>query len=183
MSTPVRTSAIVSGIALALMAVLAPVGAFVALPENTGLAALIFSVVAVLDVAAAIALWVILRPGSELIALVSVALRIAYGAVLAAAAGALTHGDAEVFHTVWDSGLFMFGVHLALAGVALIRAAHAPAWIGILLAVSGLGYLADSAIAFVVAVEFEISTFTFVGEVALLVWLLGWAGRASRTKR
>lgn len=90
MNITVRTASLISGCSLALMAVLAPIGVMVALPTGaTGLAALIMLIVATLDVAIGVALYVVLQSGGTLLAATSSALRIAFAAVLAVAAGSL----------------------------------------------------------------------------------------------
>jgi len=181
MNTSLRTSALVAGTSLALMAVIAPLGLLVALPAGmTGIAALVVLVIAALDVVAAVALYPVLRPGGELLAKTASATRVAYGAVFVVAAGSLFDPvDTAHFQAVWDAGLLIFGLHLMLVGVAIVRSASIPTWIGILVFIAGAGYAADTAI---VALSpgslLSIAGFTFVGEVVLLVWLLGWGGRA-----
>lgn len=102
MSTSVRTASLVAGISLATMAVLAPIGIMVALPAGaTGLTALIVLVVAALDVVIGVALYPVLRSGGMLLAATASALRIAYAAVFATAAGALAApADVERFHAI-----------------------------------------------------------------------------------
>lgn len=183
MNTSLRTSALVAGTSLALMAFIAPLGLLIALPAGmTGIAALSVLVIAALDVVAAVALYPVLRPGGELLAQIASATRVAYGAVFAVAAGSLIDPvDTAHFQAVWDAGLLIFGVHLMLVGVAIVRSAAIPTWIGILVFIAGAGYAADTTI---VALSpgslLSIAGFTFVGEVVLLVWLIGWGGRPAR---
>lgn len=75
--------------------------------------------------------------------------------------------------------LLLFGVHLALVGVAIVRTNGIPSWIGLLIFLAGIGYAADSAM-FAVwpGSTLSLSEFLFVGEVVLLVWLIGWGGRS-----
>ncbi|WP_270410294.1 DUF4386 domain-containing protein [Microbacterium maritypicum] len=180
MNTSLRTPALVAGISLALMVVLAPLGLLWALPAGAnGAAALTVLVIAVLDVLAGVALYPVLKSGGELLALSAAALRVAYGAVFAVAAGfLLVPADTERFQAIWDAGLFIFGLHLAVVGVAVIRSPTIPTWIGLLVLIAGAGYAIDSAtIALLPANPTMIGEFTFVGEVVLLVWLIGWCGR------
>lgn len=183
MNTSLRTSALVAGISLALMVVLAPLGLMIALPAGaTGTAALIVLVIAALDVLAGVALYPVLKSGGTLLAQSAAAMRVAYGAVFAVAAGSLLNPvDTERFQAVWDAGLFLFGIHLALVGLAVLRSPSIPTWIGVLLLIAGAGYTLDSAtIAILPGSPTSIGEFTFIGEVVLLLWLIGWGGR-SRT--
>ncbi|MGA4670389.1 DUF4386 family protein [Propionibacteriaceae bacterium Y1923] len=185
-TVPVRTAAIVAGSSLALMAVLAPLGVMVALPAGaTGAAALVVLLVAALDVVVGVALYPVVKPGGALLAGTSAALRIAYAAVFAAAAGSLlAPADTARFQAIWDAGLLLFGLHLGVAGLAMVRARTMPTthpmptWVGILLVIAGAGYVVDAVtVALTPANPTAFGEFTFIGEVVLLVWLIGWGGR------
>lgn len=184
MNTSARTASLLAGCSLAAMAVLAPIGVMVALPSGeTGAAALIMLVVACLDVVIGVALFVALRGRDSLLVAISAGMRIAFAAVLAVAAGSLAApADVDRFHAVWEMRLFLFAVHLALVGAAMMRADQMPTWIGILVFIAGLGYAADAAsLALWPANPLSLGEFLFVGEVVLLVWLIGWGGRDLRS--
>lgn len=183
-STPsahaVRRAAIVAGAALALMAVLAPIANFALIPAgDTDPAAALLAAVIALDVVAALALVPVLRPGGRRLAQLAAGLRILYAAAFAVATAQLATGNVEAFQSIWHAALAVFGLHLLLVAALFIRATALPSWLGILVAIAGAGYLADAAL---VAANSEaaIGQFTFVGEVVLLVWLLGWGGRRRR---
>jgi len=179
-NTSLRTSALVAGISLALMALLAPLGLLIALPAgSTGVAALVVLVIAALDVVAGVALYPLLAPGGKLLAQTAAAMRVAYGAVFATAAGSLFEPvDVPRFQAIWDAGLLVFGVHLVLVGVAVVRCPSVPTWIGVLVLITGAGYVADaSLLALSAGSSLTLSEFTFVGEVILMIWLIGWGGR------
>lgn len=179
-----RAAAVVAGAALAAMAVIAPIGMLVALPGGQfALAGIVALAVAILDVVAAVALWAWLRADSPLGAPIAAAPRIAYAAVFAGAAGFLVAPtDPDHFSAVWDAGLFVFGAHLVALGVVAVRAGRLPAWIGVLVVVAGAGYATDTVLALAApSSSVSIGTVSFVGEVVLIVWLLGWAGRARTT--
>lgn len=181
MTTSLRTSSIVAGVSLALMVVLAPLGIFVALPAGaTGAAAIAILAIAVLDVIAGVALYPVLASGGTLLAQCAVATRIAYGAVFAVAAGFLfAPADVDRFQSIWDAGLLLFGVHLVLTGLAIVRSTVIPTWIGLLVLVAGVGYTVDSiAVAVLPTGPTALGQFTFFGEVILLIWLIGWGGRS-----
>jgi len=77
------------------------------------------------------------------------------------------------YDTVWHVGLNLFGVHLLLLGILAYRSAVMPRIFGILLVIAGLGYLADGFGAVLVpGYALGVSRFTFVGEAALMFWLL-----------
>lgn len=180
MQTSLRTSALVAGLSLALMAALAPLGLILALPSGAiGVAAVVVLAIAALDVVAGVALYPVLTSGGTLLAGSAAALRIAYAAVFAAAAGFLFGpADAVRFQAIWDAGLLIFALHLILVGVAAIRSPSIPIWIGALVLIAGAGYAVDSVTtALLPASPTAIAQFTFVGEVVLLVWLIGWGGR------
>ena len=48
------------------------------------------------------------------------------------------------FEDIYSAGLVLFGFHLMLLGLLVWRAAYAPRFLGILLALAGLGYAVDS---------------------------------------
>lgn len=180
-----RRAMLAAGLALAAMAVLSPIGMLIALPAGqTLLAGIVAIVVALLDVVVAIALWRVLRHGGAALARAAVVTRLVYAMALAVAAVALlVTADAGLFDAIWGHALALFGVHLVLVGIAALRGRRIPAWIGALVALAGAGYLVDWGVAFVVRdAPFAVSSVTFIGEVALLVWLI-WRGvrRARRS--
>lgn len=66
-----------------------------------------------------------------------------------------------------------FGLWLLPLGYLIIKSNFLPWFIGALLVVAGLGYVADVLIfALLPGVDFVMSEFTFVGELALMLWLL-----------
>jgi hypothetical protein len=79
----------------------------------------------------------------------------------------------RAFDDIWHAGLILFGIHLMLIGYLTYRSAFAPRIIGILLVVAGLGYLTDSfGVVLIPDYPVSIAQFTFVGEAALMCWLL-----------
>ena len=64
----------------------------------------------------------------------------------------------------------------------MLRSADFPGLLGGLVALAGIGYLADSFGRIVVpGYSLTISTFTFVGEALLIVWLFKLAIKGSRS--
>ena len=187
---PIRPAALTAGVSLAVMAVISALGIMVALPAgNLGVAALAIQIVSMLDVVIGVSLYPVLASAGRLLAGCAATMRIAYAALFATAAGSLVGTpDVERFQATWDLGLFLFGVHLLLVGAAMLRGDRMPAWIGVLVAIAGAGYLIDAAsVAITPATPLTIGEVAFVGEIVLLIWLIGWGGRhpkadAARTR-
>jgi hypothetical protein len=148
-----------------------------------GIASLIL--VAVLDIVVAGALFTLFAPVNRSVSLMAAGFRVAYAAVysvaiiqLVVALGLL--GDPaqalraiDAYDTIWHVGLILFGVHLLLVGYLAFRSGFMAKVFGILLVVAGLGYFIDGFVLVLVpAPAISIGQFTFVGEVALIFWLL-----------
>ncbi|TDO35174.1 uncharacterized protein DUF4386 [Kribbella sp. VKM Ac-2527] len=74
--------------------------------------------------------------------------------------------EIDAFTDLWGLGLGLFGCHLLVIGYLAYRSGYVPRVLGVLLAVAGLGYLAD------LGPWSEISTYTFIGEFLLALWLV-----------
>ena len=164
--------------------------------------------IALLDVVVAWGLWQVFRierPGGAALA---AAFRIAYAAVFVGAIAQLDHAlrivtatddrlldpaareamvDAQVqgFDAAWNGGLMLFAAHLAVVAWLLLRLRGAFATVvGVLVAIAAGGYAIDSAMQ-VVAPELgvRVTTFTFIGEVVLIAWLVAGGLRAARHDR
>jgi hypothetical protein len=164
-----------------------------------------FLIVAILDVVVAWALYVLLRPVNEILALLVAWLRVAYAAVFAYALvnlldiAQLLSGStatavqselvqAQVASSVasfangWDLALAIFGLSLIGLGALILKSVDFPRALGALVTLAGVGYLADSfGTILVPGYSLTISTFTFVGEALLIVWLFRIAFKASRS--
>jgi hypothetical protein len=79
----------------------------------------------------------------------------------------------DAFSSTWSISLAFFGIHLALAGYLALTSGYMPKALGIVLVIAGLGYAFDT-FAGLLAPDYEptAAMFTFVGEVALFLWLL-----------
>ena len=148
-----------------------------------GIASLILA--AVLDMIVAVALLVLFEPVSRGVSTTAALFRVAYAAVflvaivqLVVALGLL--GDPtqamraiDAYNTIWLVGLIFFGVHLVLIGYLAYRSNYMAKVFGILLVVAGLGYLIDGfGTVLVPNYSIDMAQFTFVGEAALMFWLL-----------
>jgi len=148
-----------------------------------GIASLI--VIAVLDIIVAGALLRLFEPVNRSVSITAAWFRVAYAAVylvaviqLVMALGLL--GDPnqalraiDAYDTIWLVGLILFGVHLLLIGYLAYRSGFMARVFGVLLVVAGLGYIADGFVAVLVpGPSISIGQFTFIGEAALIFWLL-----------
>ena len=143
-----------------------------------------FVAVALLDVLAAAALYILLRPTHQRLALLMAASRVAAAAVFAVAVinlldVARVTGPIQVmaslasFDRIWALSLGFFGLHLLVLGALLLRSPGFPKVLGVLVIVAGGGYLADSAIAMLAPdYAFTPSALTFFGQAFLVFWLL-----------
>jgi hypothetical protein len=148
-----------------------------------GIASLIL--VVILDIIVATALLTLFEPVNRSVAIMATWFRLAYAAVYLAAISQLVIalgllGDRDqalravnAYDTIWHVGLNLFGVHLLLIGLLAYRSNFMPKVFGILLLIAGLGYLVDGFGAVLVPpYALDIGRFTFVGEAALMFWLL-----------
>jgi hypothetical protein len=159
-------------------------------------------VAALLDVLVAWALLRFFEPVDSSLARLSAYLRVAYAAVflvaisqLASVPEILGHeggafstdqvqaqalGRVEAFHDVWFAGLLLFGAHLAVLGLLVIRSTCAPRIIGVLLVVAGAGYAFDTFYDVLRPdTTMTVSSVTFLGEFLLAVWLVARGGRVA----
>lgn len=210
-----RRIALTAGIGLLFMAVLAPLAHFGVLQDlivptdaaatvanitaSEGLFRLAIAtllVVTFLDILVAWALYFLLKPVNESLALLVGWLRIVAPAVFAVALanlldvaqlvggaadsalqpeqlGAQVMASIASFDNGWDMSLAIFGLHLLGLGFLLFRSIDFPRFLGLLVVVAGAGYLADTFTRILIPdFDFTFSLFTFVGEALLIVWLL-----------
>ena len=164
-------------------------------PPPPPLASLI--VVVALDVVVAWALYRVFSPVNASLSMLAAALRLVYAGVFMVAIGQLLgvvrllsddgyvalFGADQVqaqamlgvtaFNDIWYVGLFLFGLHLLLIGYLAYRSHYIPRLLGVLLVIAGLGYATDSMGAVLSLGSWtDISSFTFIGEFLLALWLL-----------
>lgn len=83
----------------------------------------------------------------------------------------------QLFHDMREFGAYIaaifWGLWLFPLGYLIIKSNFLPKFIGIMLIIAGIGYVVDSAILFLAPqLSVTITSFTFIGEVMLPVWLL-----------
>jgi len=144
-----------------------------------------FFIVALLDVIVAGALYTLFKPVSRRISSAAAWTRSVYAVLLVTAISQLVTGFSllgdpetalpvlESFNTIWVISLGVFGISLLLVGYLAFRSGFVPKIFGILLAIAGVGYLAD-AVGMIFISDFSavFAQFMFVGEVAIIFWLL-----------
>lgn len=200
-----RAGAVTAAVALVAMAVLAPIASFGMLDplraagaEVSGadgasmrLAAALLTAVVGLDVVVAWGLSVAFRRENAGLARLAGWLRLAYAAGFVAAIARLLDASLVVgvdpaatavllerFDLVWAAAIAVFAVHLSVVARLLWQPAVFARIVAVLVAVTAAGYLVDGIGSVVsAAYTFEVSTFTFVGEVVLIVWLFARGGR------
>ena len=156
----------------------------------------LFAVI-VLDVIVAWALYYVFRPVSRSVSLLTAWLRVLYSGIFLVAVGHLAGvprllGGAEygtafgvdqlqslalleinTFTDIWRASLFLFGLHLLLLGYLAYKSGYVPRFLGVLLAIAGMGYMVDSFVAVLYQGSWtDISNFTFIGEFLLALWLV-----------
>ena len=198
-----RRSALVAGLALLLMSVLAAVAILGVIDPivasddieasiddagaSFGWAVAGLVAIALLDLVIAYALWRLFTPVDRRLAVLAGAARAAYALVYLVAIGFLATAEpanVERYQELWDLGLLVFGVHLVLVGVLCWRSGFVPRVIGVLVVLAGAAYAVDS-IGVLVSESYdvELAAFLFVGEVALMVWLIWWGLRGAVRNR
>lgn len=199
-----RTASLVSGVGLALMAVLMMAGYFGGVvplvtagdAERTaadisrspalflGGVACIF-VVTLLDIVVAAAWYALFKPANRTLSAVAAWIRAIFAGLFMVAAGHLVSalsllGQPERallaiqrFESMWLIILGLFGIHLLLIGYLAVRSGFMARIFGILLAIAGLGYIAD-AVGTVISADLPVAfgSVGFVGEVVIIFWLL-----------
>ncbi len=81
------------------------------------------------------------------------------------------------FGSVWGLSYVFFAIHLGLVGYLIYRSGYIPKWVGILLAVAGVGYVVQNLNAYLFPEpDLGYVAITLVGEFVFMLWLLirGW---------
>ena len=158
------------------------------------------------DVAVAVLLFLLLKPGGERIALGAAVFRLVYSAMMAASAALLVgplylikHAPAgtemqtlvsysiSLHQTTFSIGLILFGAHLIMVGLLIARSTFLPRLIGLALAIAGACYITNSILG-LVAPDMASGLFPwillpgFLAEGALTLWLIIVGVNAERWK-
>jgi len=149
------------------------------------------------DVMVAWALYVFLKPVNENLSLLTAWFRLVYTVIALVALLNLVNVlqllntddyltvfepgqvQTQVMHSLnafrhdWYFGLLFFGIHLALLGYLVFRSNYIPGILGVLLIITGLGYLVTTLQPYLFPnFHSDIARFTFYGELIFMLWLL-----------
>jgi hypothetical protein len=91
------------------------------------------------------------------------------------------HGQGGRYAAFSCQGLIhRFRRYLLIVGYLAYRSGYVPRFLGVLLAIAGLGYLVDSFGAVLSRGSWtDVSSFTFIGEFLLALWLVIWGRRTT----
>ncbi len=81
------------------------------------------------------------------------------------------------FRYEWSAGLILFGIHLGLLGYLVYRSGYIPRILGVLLVISGPGYLLYYSSPYLFPnADLQFVMITFFAEPVFMIWLLarGW---------
>ena len=79
----------------------------------------------------------------------------------------------NTFRSSFHFGLLFFAIHLVLVGYLLLKASYTPSWLGVLLIITGLGYLLTSVRPYIFPqTNLAFVQYTYYGEVIFIGWLL-----------
>ena len=160
----------------------------------------IFLAVAVLDILVAWALHGVFAPVNPHLSLLAAWFRLVYTALLLVATVSLIDAlnllqmpaqdtnlwaqpiqrELNGFFVTFNFGLGIFGCHLLVLGYLILRSHLFPGFLGALVMIAGLGYLADTLGTILISqYDLNLASVTFIGEVLLIGWLLWWGWRRS----
>lgn len=169
-------------------------------PLKFQLAISLYLITFIMDVFVAWALYVFLRPVSVHLSLLTAWMRIVYTVIALAATlnlinvtvltrsstylkdlenilPSLIMAEIQSFGWQWSFSLLLFGIYLLMLGYLVFKASYIPRVMGVLLMVSGLGYILDTiGIFFFPGINRDLLMITFFGELIFMLWLLikGW---------
>ena len=101
---------------------------------------LAWGIIFITDLLVSYGFYVYLRFFNKNMALVSGLIRLIYTLILGIAIVLLINRDMHMFDQIWSMGLFIFGFHLMVTGLTLIKEMGILKILSILLIVAGVGY-------------------------------------------
>lgn len=214
--TPLRTAALIAGIALLCSVIAAPFAELYVMPKlvvpfkaaetakniianeslfTAAIFAYLFTFIC--DVLIAWALYVLLKPANRNLSLLIAWFRLVYTVIALVALNNLVtalrllttpeyltlfqtdqlYAQAMIylraFKNHWYFGLLFFGIHLVLLGYLVYKSNYIPRILGILLIITGLGYLLTTIRPFLFpSINVDFAMYTFYGELIFMLWLL-----------
>ncbi|CAN5655085.1 DUF4386 domain-containing protein [soil metagenome] len=204
-----RSAAVVAGISMLVMVIAAPFAEMYVFPRliipgnaeetfnnilsNPSLyrsAVFAYLITFIADLLATWALYVLMKPVSMSLTLLTAWFRLTYTIIALVALtnlasivsqlnapGSLSAAGVAAsilaFKSGWHFGLLIFGIHLGLLGYLVYRSGFIPKYLGILLLISGSGYFINELRPFLFPnMQIDIAAYTFFGEVIFMIWLL-----------
>ena len=141
--------------------------------------------VILLDVLVAVAWYALFMNVNPRLSAVAAWMRVTFAAAFAVAASQLAYAYTlldrpeqalhaiESFRTIWLISLGLFGLYLILIGYLEFRSVFVPTIFGVLLVISGAGYIIDAlGVAFVDGFSPVYGLFAIIGETSGIFWLL-----------
>ena len=151
----------------------------------------------ILDLIITWALYILLRPVNKELSLLTAAFRLVYTVIALVALNNLVTAFRlldtteylsiftkdqlyahvmiylRAFRNHWYFGIIFFGIHLIMLGYLVFKSKYIPGILGIILAITGLGYLLTTTRPFLFPnVNVDFAMFTFYGELIFMIWLL-----------
>jgi hypothetical protein len=198
-----RYAALVAGLGLLTMTGLGPFGlltlqglstgeasadTLAAIAEGARFAGVIwaFVVIALADIAVAVALHVIVHRDAPRLSALAMALRVIYAVILGllvihltTARGLAGDGGPAALAAIgrfmdgWTLSLGIFGAHLLALCAAALRGQIVPHWLAWLVGLAGLAYVVDAAGPLILpGYSLTLAAWLFFGELLLMLWLL-----------
>jgi len=88
----------------------------------------------------------------------------------------------SAFKSNWSFGILFFGIHLGLLGYLVIRSSYIPRILGVLLIITGLGYLITTIGPYLFPnINLHVAKYTFYGELIFMLWLLIMGSKIKET--
>lgn len=92
----------------------------------------------------------------------------------------------KTFRSFWGSALIVFGIHLVLLALLILRSRYVPSIVGVIVAIAGIGYFTYYlGIYLVPEANLGLLFYTSFGELIFMGWLLirGWSLRLSGARQ
>lgn len=141
--------------------------------------------VTLIDVVAAVAWYALFKNVDRRLATVAAWMRVTFAGLFAVATSQLAYAYTllddperalhaiESYRTIWLLSLGLFGLYLILIGYLEFRSTFVPKVFGVLLVISGAGYIMDAlGVAFVEGFTPMYGLFAIIGETSAIFWLL-----------
>jgi len=144
-------------------------------PRLFGFAVVGYLLVLVLDSVIGLALYVVLKPSSQKLALITAVLRLLYASILAIGLFALVIQVIDVYgyETIKSAGYVFFALHVFVLGYTVFKSGYIPKSIGALLIIASFTYVVFFVdLRLSEALETVIMLTMAVAELSLSIWLM-----------